>query len=138
MGIILIDIVSFFSLTLLLDASTSQVIDEDLSDAVLKLAKKYVEARTEISQLELSKTSSTSLSSHKVKELEETVTQLQQEINDVKTQRNALEKRLETSKQCSKSSKEEITELTLQIDSLKHQNQLNFQEYIVCFHPVNN
>lgn len=90
------------------------------------------------------KTSSTSTSTHRIKELEETVTHLQEEINDVKNQRSALEKRLETTKQCTKSSKEEIAELTVQIDSLKQQNHIissdliNAQSKIIELSAQNN
>lgn len=86
------------------------VIEEELADGVSKLAQKLIASQTNNQQAIASK--------NKARQLEETIAQMTSEIEEGKSTRSVLEKRLETLKSANRNMREELTAITAERDSL--------------------
>ena len=86
------------------------VIEEELADGVSKLAQKLIASQNN-TQLAVA-------SKNKIRQLEESINQMTSEVDEAKSTRSVLEKRLETLKSANRSMKEELTVLTAERDSL--------------------
>lgn len=86
------------------------IVEEDLADSVSKLAQKLLASQNNNQLANASK--------NKIRQLEETITQMTSEVDEAKSTRSVLEKRLETLKSANRSMKEELTLLTTERDNL--------------------
>jgi chromosome segregation ATPase len=86
------------------------VIEEELADGVSKLAQKLIASQNN-NQLAVA-------SKNKIRQLEESINQMTLEVDEAKSTRSVLEKRLETLKSANRSMKEDLTVLTAERDNL--------------------
>jgi len=86
------------------------VIEEELADGVSKLAQKLIASQNNKQLAAASK--------NKIRQLEESINQMTSEVDEAKSTRSVLEKRLETLKSANRSMKEELTVLTAERDNL--------------------